>query len=217
MRAPMILIGALFALSLSAAHAATPPPSGFLDSYPPMKPDVKRPGASIYVAPGTSLKGFSKIHIDPILVWYARDSTYQGIDPDELSAVTNNFRKALIKHLEPDYPVVDTRGTEVLELRLAITHVVAEKKKRGILGYTPVGFVIGAAKNAATAGPNINISSATVEAELLDSSGKRLAVVVDPLLTDGTAKDKMTWTDIADVMDAAGQRLKDRMDADHPH
>jgi hypothetical protein len=217
MRAPMILIAALFAFSLPPAHAATPPPSGFLDTYPAMQPDTKRPGASIYIAPGTTLKGFTKIHIDPILVWYAKDSTYQGIDPDELSAVTNNFRKALIKHLEPAYPVVDANGQDVLELRLAITNVVAEKKKRGILGYTPVGFVIGAAKNAATAGPNINISSATVEAELLDATGKQLAVVVDPLVTDPSTKDKMTWSDIAKVMDAAGQRLRDRMDADHPH
>jgi hypothetical protein len=221
MRAPLMLIATLFALSFSAARAAhaapPPPPSGFLDTYPTMQPDTKRPGASIYVAPGTTLKGFTKIYIDPILVWYSRDSTYQGIDPDELSAVTNNFRKALIKHLEPTYPVVDTRGKDVLELRLAITNVIAEKKKRGILGYTPVGFVIGAAKNAATAGPNIDISSATVEAELLDSSGKQLAVVVDPLVTDESTKDKMTWNDIAKTMDAAGERLRTRMDADRLH
>jgi hypothetical protein len=213
----MMLIAALFALALSPVHAQTPPPSGFLDTYPAMQPDAKHPGASIYLAPGASLKGFSKVHIDPILVWYAKDSAYQGIDPDELSAVTNNFRKALIKHLEPAYPVVDTNGQDVLELRLAITNVVAEKKKRGLLGYTPVGFVIGAAKNAATAGPNINISSASVEAELLDSSGKQIAVVVDPLVTDQSKKEKMTWSDIAKVLDAAGQRLRDRMDADHLH
>jgi hypothetical protein len=107
MRAPMMLIAALFALALSPVHAQTPPPIGSSSGTPRTRP--------IRASIRTSFP-----------------------------RVTNNFRKALIKHLEPAYPVVDTNGQDVLELRLAITNVVAEKKKRGLLGYTPVGFVIGA-------------------------------------------------------------------------
>jgi hypothetical protein len=193
-----------------------PPQSGFLDSYPTLQPDTKHPGSFIYIVPGGSLKGFTKVQIDPILVWYSKDSTYQGIDPNELSAVTENLRKALVKNLEPKYPVVDADGPNVLRLRLAVTNVVAEKKKRGILGYTPVGFVISSAKNAATAGPNLNISSATLEAELLDSSGKRLAVVIDPLVGQDVEKENLTWADIGKVLDAAGKRLRARLDGDNP-
>lgn len=216
MRASMLLVTAFFAFGLSAAHAQTPPPSGFLDTYPQMHPDPKRPGASIYIAPGATLKGLTKVRIDPILIWYAKDSTYQGIDPNELAAVANNFRRDITKSLEPAYPVVDSGGPDVLELRVALTNVVAEKKKRGLLGYTPVGFVVGAAKDAATAGPKLNISSATVEAELLDANGKQLAVVVDPLVTDGSKTEAMTWSDLGKVMDAAGKRLRARMDGDNP-
>jgi hypothetical protein len=92
---------------------------------------------------------------------------------------------------------------------------MAEKKKRGILGYTPVGFVIGAAKNMATAGPNINLNSATIEAELVDPSGKQLAVVVDPLVSGEAKKDKLSWDQIAEILDAAGKRLGERMAADN--
>jgi len=218
MRPIHVLIGGMLAVAAAIGSSATfaaPPPSGFLDSYPAMKPDPKRPGASIYIAPGTSLKGLDKVLIDPILVWYSRDSKYQGIDPNELSAVTEHLRTALTKSLEPKYPIVDATGPGVLRLRVAITNVVAEKKKRGILGYTPVGFVIGTAKNMATAGPNINLSSATVEAELLDPSGKQLAVVVDPLVSGETKEEALTWAQIATVLDAAGQRLRARMDADN--
>jgi len=216
MRLPMIVTTMLLTMALGVAHAATPPHSGFLETYPKMHPDPKRPGASIYIAPGTSLKGLARVRIDPILIWYAKDSQYQGIDPNELAAVTNNFRRALTKHLEPRFPVVDTAGPDVLELRIALTNVVAEEKKRGILGYTPVGFVIGAVNDAATAGPNLNIRSATVEAELLDANGKQLAVVVDPLVTDGTNTMALSWSDIAKIMDDAGKRLRARMDGDNP-
>lgn len=215
MRPTLLLLGGLLACVAASAYAA-PPPSGFLDSYPAMHPDPKRPGASIYVAPGHPLKGLHKIEIDPILVWYAKDSPYQGIDPNELSAVTAHLRKALVKNLEPTYPVVDGGGQDVLRLRLAVTNVIAEKKKRGILGYTPVGFVIGAAKNAATAGPNVNLESATIEAELLDPTGRQIAVAVDPLVSDKANKQELTWAQIGTLLDEAGQRLRARFDADNP-
>lgn len=212
-RFPRVL-ASVIALTLATA-AAVPPRSGFLEPYPPLQPDSQHPGSYLYVTPGRNVAGFTKVRIDPILVWYAKDSTYQGIDPNELSAVTENLRKALIKHLEPRYPVVDTVGPGVLQVRIAVTNVVAEKKKRGILGYTPVGFVIGAAKNAATAGPNINIDSATLEVELLDASGERLAAAIDPLSGDQEHEKHLSWSDIGKTLDAAGARLRSRLDAEN--
>ncbi|MET0935006.1 MAG: DUF3313 domain-containing protein [Luteibacter sp.] len=218
MRKSLPLIAGVLALALATATAATlPPPSGFLDAYPTkMVPDPKRPGAFIYIVPGGTLKGFTKVQVDPILVWYAKDSAYQGIDPNELSAVTQNMRKALTQSLEPKYPIVEVGGPDVLRLRIAITNVVAEKKKRGILGYTPIGFVVGAAKDMATAGPNVNLDSAVVEAEVLDATGKQISVVIDPLISGDEKKDKLTWDGLNTVMEAAGQRLRARLDGDNP-
>jgi len=214
MRSFLALVAGVLAISLSVARAA-PPPSGFLDTYPALQPDPQRPGASMYVATNRPLKGFSKVQLDPILVWYSPDSKYKGIDPNELAAVTEHLRSVLVKDLEPKYPVVESPGPDVIRLRIAITNLVAEKKKRGILGYTPIGFVVGAAKNMATAGPNINLSSATLEAELVDPSGKQLAVVIDPLVSGGTKKDVLTWDEIGGILDAAGKRLRMRMDLDN--
>ena len=132
MRPVLILISGLLAIAASTAYAA-PPPSGFLDTYPTMKPDPQRPGASLYVAPGSSLKG-----------------------------------------------------------------------------------LVGEAKKMATAGPNIKLTSATLEAELLDPSGKQLAVVIDPLASGETKDQALTWAQIGEILDAAGKRLRTRMDADNP-
>lgn len=203
------------ALFAGAAFAETPR-SGFLDDYPAMTADAQRPGAEIFVAPESSLKGYSRVAIDPVLVWYAADSAYKGVEPNELAAVTNSMRELLIENLEPRYAVVREAGPGTLQVRLAITNVVAEKKKRKLMSYTPVGFAVTTAKNMATAGPNINLGSATVEAELLDAEGKRLVVLIEPLMAGDSKKEALTWDRIGAVLDAYGKRLRARLDADNP-
>ncbi len=44
--------------------------------------------------------------------------------------------------------MVDTPGPNVLYLRLAITDLSLTRKKRGVLAYTPVGFVLKAGVDA---------------------------------------------------------------------
>lgn len=210
-----ILAAALFSLAAMGATAA-PPANQFIDNPPTMTPDARREGASLYVAPGRSLKGFDRVALDPVLVWYSADSDYQGIDPTELSAVTTALRDAIVNRLEPKYAVVNATGPGVLQVRLAITDVVASKKKKGILGYTPVGLVVGAAKNLASAGPNISLASANVEAEILDADGERLAVIREPLLSGDSKSTALTWDRIGEAVDAYGQRLRARLDADNP-
>jgi hypothetical protein len=211
MRMQTMLVLAL----LAAPLCAETPRSGFLDDYPALSTDAQRPGAEVFVAPGHSLKGYDKVAIDPVLVWYAPGSKYQGIEPNELAGVTNGLRQALVDSLMPRYTVVDAVGPGVLQVRLAITNVSAQKKKRGLLGYTPVGFVVGAAKDLATEAPNIDLQAATVEAELLDADGTRLVVVLEPLVPGNSKKEALTWASIAGVLQAYGQRLRARLDADN--
>lgn len=194
---------------------AAPTQSGFLDDYPTLTADAQRPGAMIHIVPGRSLKGFDKVAIEPILVWYAPESSYKGIDPNELAAVTNSLHDALVNNLEPRYPVVRGSGPDVLQLRVAITNVMARKKKKGLLSYTPVGLVVGAAKSLGTAGPDIDLGAATIEAELLDAAGQRIAVIVDPLASGEARDERLTWDGIAMVLDAYGKRLRARLDADN--
>jgi Protein of unknown function (DUF3313) len=211
-----ILITALVLVVLGAAPPVmAQEQSQFLDTYPPLQADAQRPNAKIYVAPGKTLKGYDKVAIYPILVWYSPSSKYQGVDPNELAKVTENLREAVAKNLQPQYAIADSEGEHTLQVRLAITNVVAQKKKKGLLGYTPMGLVVGAAKSAATAGPNIDLASATIETELLDDSGGQLAVIVEPMQAGKSKDEKLTWNSIADAFDAYGKRLRARLDADN--
>jgi hypothetical protein len=193
--------------------------SGFLDDYPKFEPDKDRKGAMIYRKAGLDLKPYSKVLIDPIEIWIARDSQYKGIKPDEMKVLADAFRQAIVEALEPEYPVVSRPGPGVLGIRLAITDVQIKKKKRGLLGYTPVGLVV--TTGIAMAGKNISLVDATIEAELLDAqSNDRLGALIDQqsdvrAKTKEGTKEKTSWEEIESTLRFYANRLRGRLDAEH--
>jgi hypothetical protein len=70
--------------------------SGFMENYPAFEADKDQKGSMIYKKSGVSLKAYTKIMIDPIEVWYADDSKYKGISPDDLKALADAFRAAIV-------------------------------------------------------------------------------------------------------------------------
>lgn len=188
--------------------------SGFLQDYPQFEPDKEKKGAMIYRKPGVEVKTYTKILIDPIEIWLAPDSEYKGIEPDEMKALADAFRQALVQALEPEYPVVSKPGPGVLGIRLAITNVHMKKKKRGLLGYTPVGLVV--TTGMAMAGKNISLQNATIEGELLDAqTNERLSALIDSQPdVEAKAKEKMTWEGIESTLKYYATRLRQRLDAE---
>jgi hypothetical protein len=192
--------------------------SGFLEDYPTLEADKDRKGALIYRKPGVALKNYTKIMIDPMEIWYAPDSKYKGIKPDELKALADAFRESLVSALEPTYPVVSKPGPDVLRLRIAITNVYVKKKKKSILSFTPVGLVVTGAK--ALAGKNISLVDATIEAEMLDSqSNGRLGVLIDRQSDSAEKKKKKkmktSWENVEKTLQFYAERFRSRMDAEH--
>ncbi|NIQ14451.1 MAG: DUF3313 family protein, partial [Candidatus Dadabacteria bacterium] len=66
------------------------------------------------------LAKYTKIAFTPVEIWYAPDSKYKGISPDNLKLIADSMRSLVIKELEPDYPVVESAGDDVLAVRMAI-------------------------------------------------------------------------------------------------
>jgi hypothetical protein len=191
--------------------------SGFMENYPAFEADKDQKGSKVYRKEGVSLKAYTKIMIDPIEVWYADDSKYKGISPDDLKIITDAFRAAIVEELEPAYPVVSKPGPDVMGLRLAITNVHAKKKKRGLLGYTPVGLVASTVKNL-VAGKSIDLVNATIEAEMLDTqSNERLGALVDsgPHSPEDKKEKKTSWEEVEDVLKFYAKRFRARMDMEH--
>lgn len=204
---------AFFAFSLltSTVYAAN---SGFLDDYSGLKADPDRSGAMIYRKSGVSLGTYNKIVISPIEIWYHPNTKYKGVSPDEMKILADTFANILTSELEPDYPVVNSTGKGVLIVRLAITNIKMKKKKRGLLGYMPIGAAITAMKDIA--GKRIRLSDATIEAELLDGeSGERLGTLVDSLSETVSKKDKPSWESLEQALTFYAKRFRSRLDAEH--
>jgi len=187
--------------------------SGFLENYTVLKvdPDVK--GAMRYVKEGIDLKKYTKIALAPIEIWYDPKTEYKGISPDDMKLLTDSFRDLIVKELEPDYPVVNTAGPDVLLVNLAITNVKMKKKKRSLLNFTPVGFALYTLKDAA--GANIILDDAVIEGSLYDSmTGDRLGLLIDK--QKATAKKgKASWETLEKSLTFYAQRFRKRMDAEH--
>jgi len=184
--------------------------SDFISGNPQFEPDKDQPGAMIYRKPGVDTSSYKKILIDPIEIFVAKDSEYKGLSADEAKTITDTLRQDLVKELEPDYPVVNEPGDGVLGIRLAITNVYLQTKKRGLLGYTPIGFLVTSA--ADLAGMRMELGRATIEAELLDGgTNEQVAAVIDPL-GDNKEGEKLSWDELGKRLEYYAKRLRARLE-----
>ena len=210
-----VLVSTAALLIAPLSHAGNAGTSGFIDDYPDLVADKARKGALIWRKPGMDLSAYSKIFIDPILIWYHPNAKYKGIDPGELKELTDTFRQTLVAALEPDFPVVSRAGKGVLRVRLAITNVETKKKKRGVLGYIPVAAVAGAVTGKYR---TIHLADATIEAELMDGmTGERQGVLVDRLSDSAPKKKKeaTSWDEVQTTLSYYAKRFRARMDRAH--
>jgi hypothetical protein len=204
-----LLVAGALALSLQQAVAAG---SGFIENMPQLTeyPD----GAMRWEKPGLDQETYTRVMIEPITIFISPDSEYKGLKPDELKVIADGLMVAITNTLEPEVPVINQAGQGVIYFRIALSDVKLAKKKRGLLGYTPIGFVVTAAVDSA--GGNISLKNAEIEIEALDSvSGKRLGVVVDKAPTVDP-DEKLSWDSINHTMVHFAERFKQRMSAAKP-
>ena len=199
-------------LNFNVATAASQ--SGFIDNMPALKDKPDVPGAKSWEKEGLKASDYTRFLIKPVTLFISPQSQYKGFDADEMKAVADRLRHALIDALEPDYPVVDKPGAGVMVVRIAVTDMRLKKKKKGLFSYTPIGFVAGAATSSA--GDNVNLIGAGMEWEMLDGvSGERIAVMVDPqALQAGKADDKQDWAAIETALKNAADRFRRRVESD---
>jgi hypothetical protein len=203
-----LLVIAILTLFVGSCWGADIPEPKFFSGTPHFESDKEFPGALVYRKPDVKVS-YTKVLIDPIEIWVAEDSEYKGIDPDEVKVIADSLRQIIVKELEPEYQVVEEPGEGVLGIRLAITNVYIKTKKRGLLGYTPIGFVVTTIGNLA--GLRTELNKATIEAELLDGgTNEQLAAVIDPLGSDGM--EEASWEELGKRLEAYAKRLRARLD-----
>lgn len=171
-----------------------------------LKPSKEFKAVTYYDYPDFNVNDYPKTLIGSITVYYADDSKSKAIAPDDLKIITDKIRHSLTLNLSRHVEVVDEPGPGVSLLNVAIVKVKYANKKRGLLGYTPVGFVATTAANAA----NIRLAlvDAKIQGEAVDSvSGKPLSIF--EIQQVEKAKKQMEWEDVQATVKDFTRRLID--------
>ena len=207
-----------FLLTITAsgfAHAQDFQSSDFLSDYSQLKQSSEKYMDYTYIAEGAPerMANYTAVMIDQPEIFVAPNSKYKGMKPDDMKQLADAFRGAMAASLSTTYMIVDQAGPNVLYVRFAISNVQLKKKKRGLLSYTPIGLVAGAAKSAMTSDftKKIDLKGLTMEMEILDSNSQdQLAALLET--PSGKKDEPASWADLEALITVYSQRVACRLD-----
>jgi hypothetical protein len=203
------------ALLFSSAQAEELIYSGFMSDYTQLEKVTDGSADYRYVAPGgeDKMAKYNAVMIDQPEIFIANDSPYRGAKPKHLDAFAESLRAGISSALSEDMYVVGQPGENVLYISIAATNLKLTKKKRGILGYTPAGLVVGGIKGAATSNlaKKANLQGLVFELEGFDSvSGERIIAIIDSIGSD--VQSPATWEELEAFMASYGRLMQCRFD-----
>lgn len=187
--------------------------SGFMSDYTQLKKVTDGSADYRYLPPGSEdrMANYNAVMIDQPEVFIANDSPYRGAKPKHLEALSESLRSALTSSLSEDLYVVDRQGDNVLYISIAISNLSLEKKKKSILGYTPIGLVAGGIQSAASSdlAKKAKLEGMVFELEAFDSvSGERIVALIDHL--GGEAGQTVSWEELDAFMARYGRLIQCR-------
>ncbi len=145
--------------------------------------------------PDVDLGTYENLLFGNVSMYFDVKSKYKEIDPEEVNFIADGMRAAMAE-ASGGYSVVSEPGVSTSLMNGAITEIRLDKKKRGLLGYTPVGMVVTAAGDVA--GLRKQLKNAKIEGELVDSqTGEKLAIFRVEDIPD--EKDDLDWEGVTRV------------------
>lgn len=219
MSAGAIALAFVLCLALgSTAVLAQDAEEAFLSDYSGLKPATDNPFDELYIAPGslTRMAQYTAVMVDQPELFVHPDSKYQGMKPDDMKLIADGLRDAITNELKDGYQIVDAPGANVLYVRVAVGDLWLKKRKRSILSYTPVGFVVhGAMGLAKEVTEKIDLKNMKIEGEVLDSQSlEQLAAMTTSRgsLSGKPETEATSWDELSGLFSVVGKRLRCRLD-----
>ena len=208
----------ILAVGLCSAATAFGQNNDFLSDYSLLEPNVDGKFVShryFDVNVVRRMADYNAVFVDQPEIFISADSKYKGAKGDQLKALADVARLATMERLEAGgYTIATEPGPDVLYFRWAITDLYLQKKKRGILSYTPVGFVVHATAQAAVRDlwKKIDIAELRLEVEFSDFvSGEILGAAVTHRhglrKAKGQKAEIVSWQDLDALFKTVGERF----------
>jgi Protein of unknown function (DUF3313) len=218
-------LAACFVLASSGVVAAHAEPASanqtFLTDYSKLQPFPGKEGKdSLYIAPNVEqrTKAYTHVMVDAPEVFISPESPYKGAKPEDIAAISGLVRDAAAAALkERGYQIVDKPGANVIYVRMAVTDLQIHKKKRGLLAYTPAGFVVDTGLKAMKDfTEKYDVLDLALQTEMQDSlTGDVLAASVLQRGKSAGADEQLSFDVLVKSADALGERLACRLDNAH--
>jgi hypothetical protein len=183
-----------------------------LRESPLVNPDILVQGSDDkalyrYVNPKADVKQYTKVMIDPVLVY-----GYAGLDKDELEnhqKLANNAFVYVTQELEKDYQIVKASESGTLRIKMAIVDADSAKPVRNTFStLIPVGMGLSIVKYAAT-GKQVGVGEITMQMKITDAStGELLGAALDRRV-GGKELSKLwsSWNNADDALKYWAKRL----------
>jgi hypothetical protein len=190
--------------------------SGFLGNYTGLRPSPDESGAWSYRKPEANFKRYTKIILDPLVIWPSQNSAYGGIDALTAWKLALAFQERMSQALAGGYVIVKEPGPGVLRLRAALTEVILERPTLASPGpLLPLANDILLQASEKISGMNALEGEAAIEAELLDAeSQERLAAFVEKRMSSKIllTRDKDSLGPVLEIFDYWANKLRHRLD-----
>lgn len=205
----VITTAAVLCLCSTGLHAEN---VNFLTDYSKLTAGGDTGFTKAYLAPGAqdAIARFGTVMVDSPEFFIDPASKYKGIKSSDAGVVGAELRAALIAGIGTSTTVVADPGEGTALISWAVTNIRLNKKKRGLLGYTPVGAVAyGAKKAMSDIVDKTQAFDVVFELEGTDSNtGEVLFAMVFDLDAEGVEAE---WGNAITLSNALGQRIGCRL------
>jgi hypothetical protein len=212
----IFILGVFLSLQGCATQSQTLSFSGFLGNYSGLRPSADESGAWSYRKPDANFKGYSKIMLDPLVIWPNPHSAYGGLDSLTVWKLALGFQDRMSQALAGGYVIVTEPGPGVLRLRAALTDVMLEHPKLASPGpLLPLANDLLIQASEKISGMNALEGEAAIEAELLDAeSQERLVAYVEKRVSSKVllTQDKNSLGPVLEIFDYWARKLRQRLD-----
>lgn len=202
----LLLVSLMFAASQVSAGEAKY--SGFLgDNYSLLQPGPKDGVKMRYLKPGVDFAKYKKLMIDQVVFFFADDSEYKGVDPNEMKKLADEFNQKLIDVLTPICPIVSEPGPDVARIKIAITNVKHSKPVySAVTSLIPVGLAVSTVKKGAT-GSWSGSGSTSSEMMILDASTNDVIGLAADERTAGFTERFSKWGSAGEAFEFWAKRI----------
>lgn len=196
--------------------APEPQKDEFLGDYAKYLEPGPEGGAKMrWLKPGVDFAKYDKVMLDSVVFFFANDSKYNGMDPNELKELADGFDLQIVNALKDTYPIVSEPGPDVVRIRFAVTDLKASSPGlSAVSSVVPVGLGLSIIKKGAS-GSWTGSGATSAEMMALDSTTGEVIAAARDQKTAEFADRFSKWDSANDAFKFWGERIKMILDSFH--